>query len=250
MPAAYLQPVSARRRAVAIGLTILVHLAIVWLLLNLTPATQRFTTDNGLQAFDVAASRPAAQTKQQQKQQEKRVTRTETKIVPPKAPPIEYKNAPNVIWMSKEDYAKTDVSRLKKPADADREQAADAGAAGTQGSGGDSKPLYGPAAGPGGQQLYAAEWYREPTSAELNAFVPPAPPGSWGIIACRTAPRYAVENCQTMGESPLGSGIATGMRRAAWQFRVIPPRINGRPQIGVWVQIRIHFTERGAEIRR
>lgn len=253
MAATYLQPVSHRRRAVAIGLTILVHLAIIWLLLNLTPAMRTFSTDNGLQSFDVAASRPAAQAKKQhqQKQQEKRVTRTETKVVPPKAPPVEFKNAPNVIWMSKEEYAKTDISKLKRLDDAD-EKLADAGAGGTGGKGGpgDSKPISGPGAGPGGQQLYAAEWYREPTPAELNPFLPPMPPGSSGTIACRTAPRYAVENCQIMGESPLGSGIATGMRRAAWQFKVIPPRINGQPQIGTWVQIRIYFTDRGAAVRR
>jgi protein TonB len=44
-----------------------------------------------------------------------------------------------------------------------------------------------------------------------------------------------------MGESPLGSGFARAVREAAWQFRVLPPRINGQPVIGAWVRIRITY---------
>lgn len=104
-------------------------------------------------------------------------------------------------------------------------------------SGKDSVAAYGPGQGPGGQPLYNAEWVREPTQAELAFYLPPIKESGWALIACRTAPDNRVENCRTLGESPLGSGLSRGFRQAAWQFRVYPPRVGGKKLIGAWVRI-------------
>lgn len=111
------------------------------------------------------------------------------------------------------------------------------------GAGKDSGSAYGPGEGPSGERLYNAEWYTEPTNAELSGYLPNgAPPGGWALIACRTVENYKVENCRALGESPVGSGLARAMRQAAWQFRVRPPRFGGKKLIGAWVRIKIDFT--------
>ena len=108
-------------------------------------------------------------------------------------------------------------------------------------------PVYGPvlgkSTGPGGQTLYAAEWYRRPTHAEMSTYMPRAPENSWAEVACRTIERSQVEDCVELDESPHGSGLSRGLRQAAWQFRIRPPRIDGKPQIGTWVRIHIDFTQ-------
>lgn len=117
--------------------------------------------------------------------------------------------------------------------------------AGSAGVGANSAVAYGPGEGPGGAKLYNAEWYREPTDAEIGGYMPQSQVRpEWAMIACRTAERYHVENCQELGESPRGSGLARAMRRAAWQFLVRPPRIDGKPIPGAWVRIRIDFVPR------
>ena len=247
MASSYLTPPSNRRRATAIGLTVLIHLALIWALLNLGPRIERRDFGNALQTFDVAGSAPAVAPRAAPQPRPAERPREVTRATPAPPPPVVYKEAPNVIWMTKDQFAANDLSRLRRT-DADRSEAvAEAGGAGT--GRGDSAAAYGPGEGPGGERLYAAEWYREPTTAELRTFLPPAPPDSWGMIACRTVAEFRVENCRTLGDSPLGSGIATGMRRAAWQFRVRPPRIGGKPQYGTWVRIRIDFTQIGPEVR-
>lgn len=159
--------------------------------------------------------------------------------VPPPvlAKPVEEQPPLDMIVLSRKDFAAADISKLSKSANG----AADSGA------GKDSDSAYGPGEGPGGARLYNAEWYREPTDAEIAYYLPPGGARTgWAMIACRTVPDYRVEDCRQLGESPPGSGLSRALRQAAWQFRVRPPRLNGKPMIGEWVRIRFDFTERKA----
>lgn len=135
------------------------------------------------------------------------------------------------LTLSREQMASADIGNMPRSATG----AASAGQ-------GDSAAVSGPGEGPGGVQLFEAEWYRRPTNAELSPFLPGnAPPNGWGLVACKTVDHYHVDNCQTLGESPLGSGFARAVRLAAWQFLVLPPRVNGKVQVGSWVRIRIDY---------
>ena len=120
-------------------------------------------------------------------------------------------------------------------------------------------PVYGPAntgqtglpdtarvgTAPNGQPLYAAAWYREPRDDELAGYLSTANGPGWGLIACRTAPGFRVEDCVGLDEYPAGSQITRAVLAAAWQFRVRPPRLGGQPQVGSWVRIRIDYGVRG-----
>lgn len=95
---------------------------------------------------------------------------------------------------------------------------------------------------PNGEPLYAAEWYRRPTNAELQPYISARARGpGWGLIACRTAEGHRVEDCQEVAEGPRGSGYAGSVRQAAWQFRVRAPRVGGKELTGAWVSIRITY---------
>ena len=139
---------------------------------------------------------------------------------------------PGFIHMSKSDLASADIGKMKGPAGSNND-----------GKGTDSRTAYGPGEGPGGVQLYDADWYRRPTDAELATYMPKnGGIEGWGLIACQTIARYHVENCQILGESPRGSGFGRAVQNAAWQFLVKPPRIDSKPQIGAWVRIRIDYS--------
>jgi protein TonB len=127
--------------------------------------------------------------------------------------------------MSKDELAAADLSNLPK-----------AGAG--SGSAGDSEVV---GTGPHGETLYAAEWARHPTHAELSGYLPSNAPDGFGLIACRTVPGDRVEDCVELDQEPHGSHLASAVRQAAWQFRIRPPRKNGVPLVGSWVSIRIDY---------
>lgn len=251
MASTYLQPVSKRRRATAIGLTLLVHALLALLLLRLAPQFVPMAERGALSTFDVAqpdARQPKAAERPRERQRERpkaepppRPTAPRPVPVPTPAPTAD---TSGVIWLDRDQFAKSDITG--KGRDEDRRETAEAAPRPPR-----SKALYGPSLAPGFGQLYDIEaWVREPTDAELRTYLPRAPVGSWGLVACRTIPGNRVENCRTLAESPVGSGLATGVRRAAWQFQVLPPRENGKPLIGVRVTIRIDILAGGAAVRR
>ncbi|WP_338243673.1 hypothetical protein [Aurantiacibacter hainanensis] len=121
------------------------------------------------------------------------------------------------------------------------------GPADTGSSRGEDSPVVGTA--PDGSPLYAARWYREPTDLELSGYLSTASSTGWGLIACKTAPNWRVEDCAIIDEYPTGSGIARATQAAAWQFKVRPPRLAGQYQVGSWVRIRIDYTRGGADRR-
>lgn len=94
---------------------------------------------------------------------------------------------------------------------------------------------------PNGEPLYAAEWYREPDHAMMRSYLSSANGPGWGLIACRTAPEFRVEDCVGLGEYPKGSMIMRSALAAAWEFRVRPPRRGGQVLVGAWVRIRISY---------
>jgi protein TonB len=110
---------------------------------------------------------------------------------------------------------------------------------------GDSQPI---GTAPNGQPLYKAEWYRRPTHAELQTYLPPHMPSHGiGVVACRTIANHHVDDCVELGSSPPGSHLAGAVRQAAWQFLVRPPRLGGRELVGAWVSIEIDYDIKPAD---
>lgn len=249
------QPSSDRRRAISLGLTIAAHLLIVWLLLHLAPVFDtmkepgRSLTVNMLPVGDNNATATKSAKAPARAARASRRTAPDPPAAPkppaedtPVPPPVETP-FPGYLVLTRNDFAASDVGKMPS-----RNSGGSAGkqlaAADGQGDGdaGDSSAAAG--IGPGGQRLYAAEWYVEPAQSQLSPYLPKEVPlGAWAEIACRTAANYRVEDCVQLGDSRAGSGLARSIREAAWQFKVRPPRINGKAQIGAWVRIRIDFTK-------
>lgn len=242
-PNAEAQPL--RRRATALAVTVIVHLLLLYLLLRLAP--EQFAPMGRVGSLMTFSVMPSPTPEKSQKAASKPAAaqpKVTTAVQPPKQalpPPIVKMPTPlkmpdGFIELSRNDMGKVDQAMSAPHAGPTGQTAS------TSGSGEGDTPS---SMGPNGQLLYAAEWYRRPTDAELGPYMPhrQLPEGAWGEIACRTVARYHVEDCQELGDSFPGTGIARGMRQAAFQFLVRPPRVGGQLMVGTWVRIRITLTE-------
>ncbi len=252
-PYSYQYRASFRSRATSATLTLLVIALMILMLLRmgiLPPLVREAAQPTILkllppQKSGASPSRSTAKKKQ--------AARSGSRAVPVKVAPVAKAPKPPVVppppvtlpWiqMSHEQFAASDISKIPThPA-----PTKDAGDGGNgSGSGNNSGSTYGPGEGPGGEQLFNVEWYREPTDAELAFYMPKNGGGGtgYGEVACKMIAHYHVEDCTEIGETP-GSGYARTVREAAWQFLVRPPRVNGTPQLGTYVRIRISWTPHG-----
>jgi protein TonB len=229
-----------QRRVSGFALALAINLGLLLVLMTLgviPPASQR--TMRGIVVDLIPQQRSAStavthksQIQQQRVEQNRPIPKPPPIILPVKptiAPPAEPSSKESPwIEMSKDEMAAADISKLP--------------AAGS-GGGGDSEVV---GHGPNGEALYAAEWAREPTDAELAGYLPRSAPEGYGLIACKTIPGNRVDDCIELENSPPGSHLAAAVRQAAWQFRVRPPRKGGRPLIGSWVRIRFDYYHSGS----
>lgn len=225
LPSPYDRP-PLERRASGLALALVVNLLLLLLLLTIgafkpTPPPEPSTA----LVVDMipeshSAAKPAAS---HAAPHETRPVPKPPPIILPVKPTIAVEPAPKLIEMSKDEMAAGDISNLPRSG---------------SGSAGDSEEV---GRGPHGEVLYNAEWARRPTNAELGGYMPKNAPDGWGLIACRTIPDNRVDDCIELGNDPPGSHLASAVRQAAWQFRVRPPRKNGRAMVGEWVRIRIDY---------
>jgi len=235
---------SPRERAVSsalsLGIILLIVLAAIF---QTVVAPPRDKSANPV-TFNVSGDDPqhAARTSQARPRAPRAATRhTQPNASPPRPPitvqkriekPDAFDGIPGFIHMSSADAAAADIGKMKSSKAGSDDN----------GKGRDARTAYGPGEGPGGVMLYEADWYRRPTDAQLATYMPKnGTLDGWGLIACRTIDHYHVEDCEILGESPRGSGFGRAVQNAAWQFLVVPPRIDNKPQVGAWVRIRIDY---------
>ncbi len=226
------------RRAVAFILALLFEM--VFLLAFLTPFSPfARKTSPALTTISIQPERTTSASTRSPPKAEKRAAKSPPPRPlppPPIVPPLPTK--PAWVELSRSDLAAGDISKVPNRK-AERSGEGETGLA-------DSGTSMGPGEGPNGAPLYNAEWYVEPSNAELALYLPKGGPRpGWALIICQTAPAYRVENCRSLSESPPGSRLANALRQAAWQFKVRPPRRGGQPMIGAWVRIRFDWIERG-----
>jgi protein TonB len=223
----------------ALALAIEILLLLAFFTLNFRERKKPEFEGGRLTTFDLSAESEQDRSSSPKKQEQAETVQVRPpRLAPPiPKPKIELPPRPlQMIEVTRDEFLASDIAKLGTAGDG-----SPSGPRLAEGSGpGDSQQI---GTAPNGQPLYAAEWYREPTHTELAAYMPKRMPegGGWGMVACRTAPRYKVEDCVELGNSPPGSHLAGAVRQAAWQFLVRPPRKGGRPMIGEWVRIRITY---------
>ncbi|NIJ08933.1 protein TonB [Sphingomonas vulcanisoli] len=236
---------SFRQRAAAFVISVLINLLILWILLTLAPRVAGVPGGQGRTlTFNVSndnsnsnAAKSPAKAARAAKSQAHKSSPVPQPVVPPPIPLPPRELSP-FIELSQEDFHKSDIGKIQSSSSNDKGETAATG-----GGAGDSQAS---GSAPNGEPLYNAEWYRRPTDAEINGYMPKRnlPPGAWAEIACKTMPRFHVDECVALGDSPPGYGLARAIQQAGWQFLVRPPRVGGKMLVGAWVRIRIDFYEK------
>ncbi|WP_086127872.1 hypothetical protein [Sphingomonas sp. IBVSS2] len=238
-----------RRRGAALLLALAIELLLVLLLLFFVPPVPGRKDGGRTTVFGIEASKgeDSPDKKPAEKQQQKKAAKAQrapaqTQPPPPVPVPVETPvpvGPPTFLKLSRNDYRQGDIAKVpSRASDADASDNANANTGG--GGHADDSPVVGKA--PNGEPLYGVEWYRKPTNAELEFYRPRnGIKTGIGKLACRTAPRYRVVDCQIIGQSPAGSGFGNAALQASWQFLLRPPRLGGKSLIGVWVFVDIEY---------
>ena len=217
----------------ALALAINAGLILLLMTLGIIPPPAEQKALRGIVVDFLPPDRNSSATPAHKAEARKNVVKPPPIVIPSKPtiarPPQPPSKATPWIEMSKADMASSDISKIP--------------VAGS-GSAGDSEVV---GQGPNGEALYAAQWAREPTNAELAGYLPRHGIEGFGLVACKTVPDNRVEDCVELDQTP-GSRLASAVRQAAWQFHVRPPRKGGRPLIGSWVRIRIDYYVSGTGI--
>lgn len=233
-----------RRKALSLTLAIAIELLLIVLLFSLgivdrdpVPMRDSLVTVTVSDDAEVAEDRP----EEIQAEPERTANAIQIPQVTPPEPeqpdPVEQpRPTPALIPVSPNSMRSFDIARV--PPARPAQPAPQMGPAYTPRPG-DSERIAG--SGPNGEPLYAARWYREPRDDELRGYLSTASGPGWALINCRTASQFRVEDCVLVAESPQGSNMGRAVLAAAWQFKVRPPQIGGRPQVGEWVRIRIDY---------
>ena len=224
-----MSPAFLRRRAGPVLVALVVNALLVLLLIMLAPAVVRQTPADVLRYITVPlpprqpkppAIKPAAAPKG-----------ASLKVAPPTPPahvippsPVKPLIIPGMIMLDQKTYLAADIDKMPHPSGAQVASAEGPGG----GSGGQGDQPMGGRTGPHGEPLYRAKWYREPTDAETEPYLKNVRDNGWGDVMCRTVSRWHVEDCEELGDSRPGLGIARGVREASFQFLVRPPRVNGQ----------------------
>lgn len=225
--------------ALSIGIAALILLALLRLSGILPPAD--FGNGRPLNTFDVRSQGTSAQqpTREKTRQQQTRKAAAQERLPTPRPVTVPQPPAPTpplvlpgVMILSQADYAASDVGRIKGTAptrSTDSDETTETA---------DAAPI---GRGPGNAPVYAGDWVRKPTQAEMQPYLSKRARTGIGVILCRTAPRNRVEDCREVGETP-GTGLAGTARQASFQFLIRPRTVAGKPMIGEWVQITYDFT--------
>jgi len=240
--------VQRRMAGLMLALVAEVFLALLLLTLSYPSRPGRERDERSLSTFTVA---PAAQPADEQAPAPERSDRPAearpaerpqqaTPEVRQPAPMPEQAPPPPFISIAPGQLSSTDLASVPRAAPAPRRSVA--GPPNTGGGPPDTPRVVG--AGPNGEPLYAAAWYREPYDSELRGYLSTAQGPGWALIACRTVREWRVEDCVAMDEYPERSGIARAVLAAAWQFKVRPPMLRGQYRVGEWVRIRIDYERR------